>query len=64
MTLGTERAGLQRTLIVRQGLPSEGHVRGFLALCDRRWEGIDDFDPILKFKKISMIPCKELWLKP
>lgn len=35
MTLGSEWAGLWRTLIVGQGLTLEGHVRGFLALCGR-----------------------------
>lgn len=51
MTLGAEWAGLQRTLIVGQGLTSEGHVRGFLALCGRRWEGIADFDPFPAIQK-------------
>lgn len=31
MILGAAWAGLQRTLIVGQGLTSEGHVRGFFA---------------------------------
>jgi hypothetical protein len=29
----------------------EEHIRGFLALCGRRWKHIDDFDPISEIQK-------------
>lgn len=46
MTLGAESAGLWMVLIVAWDLILGELVRGFLALCSKHWEGIDDFDPI------------------